>query len=125
MPCSPRDSKTMSHTAERCRCRPSGPGGTICVEAGSGCLGARVTRSGGGWGPSAWCWAGGGGAGVGGPQVKKSPLQPILGVRGGGQPMVAAVGHHQQHVPPLQLNGVPARLPGLPRAWCRMSGDHA
>ena len=30
---------------------------------------------------------------VGGPQVKKSPLQPILGVRGGGQPVVAAGGH--------------------------------
>ena len=53
--------------------------------------------------------------GVGGPQVKKSPLQPILGVGGGGQPMVAAGGHHQQQVPPLQLNGVPARLPRLPQ----------
>ena len=56
VPCTPRDSKTMSHTAERCRCRPSGPGGTFCVQAGSGCLGARVTRS---WG----------GLGVGGAQV--------------------------------------------------------
>ena len=30
--------------------------------------------------------------------------------------MVAAGDHHQQHVPPLQLNGVPARLPASPRA---------
>ena len=29
--------------------------------------------------------------------------------------MVAAGGHHQQHVTPLQLNGVPARLPRLPQ----------
>ena len=29
--------------------------------------------------------------------------------------MVAASGHHQQHVPPLQLNGVPANLPHLPQ----------
>ena len=48
VPCTPRDSKTMSHTAERCRCRPPGPGGTFCVQAGSGCLEARVTRSKGG-----------------------------------------------------------------------------
>ena len=45
MPYTPRASKVMSHTAERCRCRPSGPGGILCVQAGSGCLGARVTRS--------------------------------------------------------------------------------
>ena len=51
---------------------------------------------------------------VGGPQVKNSPLQPILGVGEGTQPMVAASGHHQQHVPPLHLNGVPACLPRLP-----------
>ena len=48
MPCTPRDSNTMSHTALRCRCRPSGPGGTCWVQAGSGCLAARVTRSRGG-----------------------------------------------------------------------------
>ena len=48
MPWTPRDSKTMSHTALRCRCRPSGPGGTCWVQAGSGCLAARVTRSRGG-----------------------------------------------------------------------------
>ena len=52
--------------------------------------------------------------GVGGPQVQKSPLQPILGVGEGKHPKVAASGHHQQHVPPLQLNGVPLRLPGIP-----------
>ena len=63
---------------------------------------------------------------VGGPQVKKSPLQPILGGRGGGQPMAADGGHHQQHVPPLQLNGVPARLPCLPqgRPYAPPSGIH-
>ena len=37
--CTPRDTKTVSHTAERCRCRPSRPGGTFGVQAGSGCLG--------------------------------------------------------------------------------------
>ena len=45
MPCIRRDSKTMSHAVLRCRCRPSGPGGTYWVQAGSGCLAARVTRS--------------------------------------------------------------------------------
>ena len=54
-------------------------------------------------------------SGVGGPQVKKSPLQPILGVGEGRQSMMAAGGHHQQHVPPMQLNGVPARLHRLPQ----------
>ena len=49
-PCTPRDSKTMSHTALRCRYRPSGPGGTCWVQAGSGYLAARVTRSTGGVG---------------------------------------------------------------------------
>ena len=34
--------------------------------------------------------------------------------------MVAAGGHHQQHVPPLQLNGVLARLPRLPQGRCRL-----
>ena len=48
MPCTARDSNTMSHTALRCRCRPSGPDGTCWVQAGSGCLAARVTRSRGG-----------------------------------------------------------------------------
>ena len=33
-------------------------------------------------------------SGVGGPQVKKSPLQPILGVGEGRQSMMAAGGHH-------------------------------
>ena len=50
VPCTPRDSNTMSHTALRCRCCPSGPGGTCWVQAGSGCLAARVTRSRGGVG---------------------------------------------------------------------------
>ena len=53
LPCTPRDSKAMSHTAVRCRCRPSGPGGTFWVQAGSGCLGATVTRSRGGF---VWAW---------------------------------------------------------------------
>ena len=44
----PRASKARSHTAEQCRCRPSGPPNTLCVQAGSGCLAARVTRLGGG-----------------------------------------------------------------------------
>ena len=34
MPCTPRDSNTMSHTALRSRCRPSGAGGTCWVQAG-------------------------------------------------------------------------------------------
>ena len=57
-------------------------------------------------------------SGVGGPQVKKSPLQPILGVGQGRQSMMAAGGHHQQHVPPMQLNGVPGQRtsPASPRA---------
>ena len=59
-------------------------------------------------------------SGVGGPQVKKSPVQPILGVEEGRQPMVAARGHHQQHAPPMQLNGVPARLPRLPQGRPRL-----
>ena len=46
--CTPRASKARSHTAERCRCRPSGPDATLCVQAGSGCLAARVTRDKGG-----------------------------------------------------------------------------
>ena len=59
-------------------------------------------------------------SGVGGPQVKKSPLQPILGVGVGRQSMMAAGGHHQQHAPPMQLNGVPARLPRLPQGRPRL-----
>ena len=48
MSCTSRASEAMSHTAERCCCGPLGPGGTFCVQAGSGCLLARVTRSTGG-----------------------------------------------------------------------------
>ena len=59
-------------------------------------------------------------SGVGGPQVKKSPLQPILGVGVGRPSMMAAGGHHQQHVPPMQLNGVPTRLPRLPQGRPRL-----
>ena len=59
-------------------------------------------------------------SGVGGPQVKNSPLQPILGVGEGRQSMMAARNHHQQHVPPMQLNGVPARLPRLPKGRPRL-----
>ena len=58
--------------------------------------------------------------GIGGPQVKKSTLQPILGVKGGGQPVVAAGGNHEQHPPPLQLNGVPARLSRLSQGRPRL-----
>ena len=58
--------------------------------------------------------------GVRGPQVKKSPPQAILGGGEGRQPMVAAGGHHQQHAPPLQLNGVLARLPRLPQGRHRL-----
>ena len=43
-------------------------------------------------------------------------LQPIPGPRGRRHPMVAAGGHHEQHIPPMQLNGVQAHLPRLPRA---------
>ena len=59
-------------------------------------------------------------SGVGGPQVKKSPLQPILGVGEGRQSMMAAGGHHQQQVPPMQLNGAPARLPRLSQGRPRL-----
>ena len=34
--------------------------------------------------------------------------------------MMAAGGHHQQHVTPMQLNGVPARLPRLPQGRPRL-----
>ena len=67
-----------------------------------------------------WCWAGGVCARDRGSTSSKDPLQPILGVGEGRQPMVAAGGRHQQHVPPLQLNGVPARLPGLPQGRPRL-----
>ena len=46
--CTPGVPKAMSQTAERCRCRPSGLGATRCVQAGSGCQAARVTRAKGG-----------------------------------------------------------------------------
>ena len=58
--------------------------------------------------------------GVGGPQVKKSPLQPTLGVGEGRHPMVAGGGHHQQHVPTLQLNGVASYLPRIPQGRTRL-----
>ena len=38
-------------------------------------------------------------------------LQPILGVAEGRQPMMAAGGHHQQHVTPMQLNGAQGHFP--------------
>ena len=54
--------------------------------------------------------------GAGGLQFKnKSPLRPIFGVVEGRPPMVVAGCHHQQHVPPLQLNGVPSRLCRIPQ----------
>ena len=135
VPCSPRDSKTMSHMAERCRCRPSGPGGTFCVQAGFGCLGARVTRS-------------RGELGVGGAQVLASRhgddhLPQRMPRTGAGlvvaaerpvrrqpslRPLPAALGVRPPPVPP---GGSPCssgnRGRGLKRrrAWCRMSGDHA
>ena len=34
--------------------------------------------------------------------------------------MVAAGGHHQQHVPPLQPNGVPSHLPRIPQGGPRL-----
>ena len=50
----PRASTASSHTAERYRRRPSGPGATLCCQAGSGYLAARVTRAKGGGGAT---WA--------------------------------------------------------------------
>ena len=58
--------------------------------------------------------------GVGGPQVKKGPLQPIPGAQEGRHPMAAAGGRHQQHAPPLLPNGVPAYLRRLPQGRPRL-----
>ena len=43
--CTPRAFKARSHAVERCRFRPLGLGATLCLQAGSGCLRARVTRA--------------------------------------------------------------------------------
>ena len=138
VPCTPRASKAMSHTVERCRCRPSGPGGTFSVQAGSGCLGARVTRSKGG--------------------VEVGGVQVLAGRHGDdhlphGMPRTRA----GLAMAPCNASGAPravtklaaalARGPSLPvrpggslccsgsctrgrglnrrRLWCRMSGNHA
>ena len=136
VPCTPRGCKTMSHTAERCRCPPSGQGGTFCVQAGSGCLGARVTRSGE---DSVWTVPKSSRDSMGTtssrgtcpatvlaslpvraerPERREPTLRPLpdsLGVR----------------PPPVPPGGSPCssgnRGRGLyrRRVWCRMSGDHA
>ena len=58
--------------------------------------------------------------GVGGPQVKTGPLQRILGAREGRHPTVAVGGHHQQHVPHVQVNGILANLHRLPQGRPRL-----
>ena len=136
VPCTPRDSKTMSHTAERCRCRPSGPGGTFRVQAGSGYLGPRVTQSGGGslWAsPKSLQDAMGTTTSRGAcpapllaslPAPAKRPERREPSLRA----LPASLGVRPPPVPPggspcSSGNWVRGRY--LPRAWCRMSGDHA
>ena len=86
----------MSHTAERCRCRPSGPGGTFCVQAGSDCLGARVTRT--------------GALGMGGAQV--------LAGRHGNE-------HLAQRMPGVVLAAAPCRTSRAPRALTALTAGLA
>ena len=136
VPCTPRDSKTMSHTAERCRCRPSGPGGTFCVQDGSGCLGGRVTPSRGG---SVWAVPKSSRDGIGPTTSRGACPAPVLASlpppterperrEPSLRPLPALL---RVRPPPVPPGGSPCssrkRGPGLNRcrAWCRMSGDHA
>ena len=144
VPCTPRYSKTMSHTAVRCRCRPSGPGGTCWVQAGSGCLAARLTRSRGG---SVWASPKASRDGMGTttsratcpvavraslpvpperPQRREPSLRTLPASLGGCPPPVPAVGS-----PPVRPGGSACSSGNRGRglylrlAWCRISGDHA
>ena len=136
VPCTPRDSKTMSHTAERCRCRPSGPEGTFCVQAGSGCLRAIVTRSGGG---SLWAVPKSSRKGMetttsygACPAPELTSLWPSAERPERREPSLrslpASLGVRPPPVPPGgSLCSSVNRGRGLNRrrVWCRMSGDHA
>ena len=144
VPCVPRDFKTMSHTAERCRCRPSGPDGTFWVQAGSGCLAARVTRSRGELGVGlAQVVAGrnghdhlarhmprtGAGLATGACRTSRAPR--ALTARTAG----LARGPSTTGASGPVATGASGRSPCssgnrargwyLRRVWCRMSGDHA
>ena len=54
------------------------------------------------------------------PQVIRSPVQPILGVGEGGQPMVAAGYHHQQHAPLCNRMVSQRASPSLPQGRPRL-----
>ena len=142
MPCTPRYSNTMSHTALRCRCRPSGPGGTCWVQAASGCLAARVTRSRGGVSVGVAQLVAGrhghhhlarrmprGGAGLAASRTSKA-LRPSL------RTLPASLGVRPPPVPagwsPPGPSGGSACSSGnrgrglyLRLVWCRISGDQA
>ena len=144
VPCTPRDSKTMSHMAVTCRCRPSGPGGTCWVQAGSGCLAARVTRSKGG---SVWASPKSSRAGMGTttsratcpaavlvslpvpaerPERREPSLRTMLALLGGRLPPVPAGG--SPPVPPGSSpcsSGNRGRGLYLRLVWCRIFGEHA
>ena len=136
VPCTPRDSKTMSHTVERCRCRPSCPGGTFLVQAGSGCLGARVTQP---RGVSVWASPKSSRDGMGTTTSRATTPAPVLASlpapaerperrEPSPRAMPASLGARPAPVPPGQL---PCSSGNRPRGWylrrarCRMSGDHA
>ena len=142
VPCTPRDSNTMSHTALRCRCRPSGPDGPCWVQAGSGCLAARVTRSRGGsvWASPSWSRDGMGTTTSRAtcpvavlaslpPErpERRDPSLRTLPASLGGRPPQEPAGWS----PPGPLGG-PACSSGnrgrglyLRLVWCRISGDQA
>ena len=142
VPCTPRESKTMSHTALRCRCRPSGPGGTCWVRAGSGCLAAKVTRSRGG---SVWASPNSSRDGMG--TTTSRATCPVA--------VLASLPHERPERRDPSLRTLPASLGGRPPpvpagwsppgpswgsacssgkrgrglylhlVWCQISGDHA
>ena len=59
--------------------------------------------------------------GVGGPKVKKDPLQPISCPRRCRLPMVPVGGHHEHMlIPRMHVNGAVAHLPQLPRGRPRL-----
>ena len=145
VPCTPRDSRNMSHTAEGCPCRPSGPGGTCWVQPGSGCLAARVTRSKGGG--SVWDSPKSLRDGMGTttsratcaaavlaslpvpaerPERREPSLCTLLASLGGRPPPVPT-----GRSPPVPPGGSPCSSGNRGRGlylrlvWCRISGDHA
>ena len=134
----------MSHTAVRCRCRPSGPGGTFWVQAGSGCLAATVTRSRGG---SVWASPKSSRDGIGTTTSRgtcpaavlaslpvlaerlerREPSLRTLPASLGGRPPPLTAGRS----PPVPPGGSPCSSGNRGRGLylrlvcCRISGDHA